>query len=228
MYGLLLVTMLASVSQAALINGTLNITGDVRVTGTEIDFLPVGGGDGQFAVTNTQTGSFVPLANTTGTATDLDITVQPVGVAFPELDFLTFAAQPGLIFRLNFIEPGVFGAAGCLPPPAAGQTCTPPGSPFNLINVGLNASTASFRVRGTVTDGSMSPISTFTGTYTTQFDNQNLQSVLATLNSAGEVRASYSANFTVTAIPEPGTISLAVVAGLMFVGGGLLRRKLQA
>jgi hypothetical protein len=226
---LLLLTAMTSISHAALINGTLNIAGDVRVTATEIDFLPpVGGGNGQFQVTNTQTGSFVPLAGTTGTATDLDIAVQPVGTTFPAIDFLTFAANPSLVFHLTFIAPGVYSAPQCAPPPAAGDVCTPPGSPFNLSNTSATSSTASFRVAGYVTDGSSSSPSNFTGTYTTQFDDKSLESVLATLGSAGEVRASYSANFTVTPIPEPGTVSLAALAGLMFAGGSLLRRKLQA
>ncbi len=205
--------------------GTLNITGSVAVGATTIDWFPLGGGTGTFKVEPTSTGSFAPLADTSGTAKDLDVITEPVGSPFSLMDFLTFSAMPSWHFDLMYIDPGVFGSADCAAAPAAGQTCTPlappPKSPFNLANT-VSGSTASFVVRGTAYDDMGGPVSMFTGIYTTQFATP-YQSLLQTVARGGTVQTSYSATYTFTTVPEPATWSL-VISGLLFAAGAQIRR----
>lgn len=224
-----LLGLLAFVPQAAVaapIFGTLNITGSVAVGATTIDWYPLGTGVGTFAVEPTSTGTFAPLGGTTGTAKDLDVTVQPVGSPFTLMNFLTFSANPALHFDLMFIDPGVYSAVDCGAPAAPGQTCTPlmppPKSPFNLANTNAG-STASFVVRGQVSDGT-GAASNFVGTYTTQFTGLSYQDLLGTISRGGTVNTSYSANFVVTAIPEPATWTFMMIAGGL-IGVSRLRRR---
>jgi hypothetical protein len=221
----------AAPARAAIIQGELNIVGAVRVTAGMLDFFPLATGTGIVRFDDfTQEGSFTAVAGTTGRSRDLDAVTDPVGVPISVANFLTFDEFPSWSFTLEFIEPGIFTAAGCAGPPAPGQNCTPfPNSQFNLSNITSRSSTASFTVRGTASDGSSSPKSEFIGTYTTQFTNQNLQQVLATISQGRAVQATYSANFLVTpvAVPEPSTISL-FLAGALLIGGVLIIRRPKA
>lgn len=215
-----LLAAIAVPSHATPITGVLDISGSVAVGATTIDWLPLGTGTGVFKVEPASSGFWSALAGTTGTAKDLDVTVQPVGSTFLLPGYLTFAAMPNLSFDLTFIQPGVFPPTDCGAPPAAGQNCTPlfppPKSPFNLTNTAVG-STASFAVNGNLMQ-SGSLAGTFTGVYTTQFVGQNYQSLLATIQNGGAVQASYSANFSVSEIPEPSTVSLAITGILLLAG----------
>lgn len=214
-------------SMAAPISGTLDITGTASVGATTIDWWPIGGGDGVFMVEPSSSGDFTPVTNTPGTAQDLDVTVQPVGSPFLLSNFLVFSAAPNIHFDLTFIEPGVFGPAGCAAAPAPGQTCTPllppPSSPFNLMNGPNRSSTASFNVKGLVRND-LGGVSNFIGTYTTQFTGMWYQDLLAVIQSGGTVSRSYSATFVVTPIPEPGTWSLILISGALFGISAQIRR----
>lgn len=213
---------------AAMITGTLNTTGSAQVTADTIDFLPLAGGAGNFNIPadDEGTGDFVGLSvgEVDGSIRDLMLPGDPVGVAFSKLDFMTFVAFPGLSFELTFIAPGVSGPCG--PVVVIGGTCTPPGSPFNMQNT-ASGSTASFSVAGNVTDD-IGPTSVFTGTFTTQFDNQTYQDVLTLFGDQGFVTASYSAQFTVRPsgsvpdVPEPASLLL---FGAGILGIGLVRRR---
>lgn len=225
-----LLAVLAVPSHATPITGVLDISGSVAVGATTIDWLPVGTGTGGFMIEPASSGFWSALAGTTGTAKDLDVSVQPVGSMFLLPSYMTFAAMPNLSFDLTMIQPGVFSSAACGAPPAAGQNCTPPfpppKSPFNLTNTAAGA-TASFSINGNVIQNG-SNAGTFTGVYTTQFVGQNYQSLLAAIQGGGAVQASYSANFSVSEIPEPSTVSLAISGILLLVGASgrkLLRNK---
>jgi hypothetical protein len=219
----------SNLSYAVPITGILNTTGSVAVTTSTIDFLPVGTGTGDFGIDPfTQTGSFVPLAGTTGTIKDLNLADQPVGTPFTLTDWMLFTANPTITFTLQSIPAGVFGTADCFIAPAAGQSCTPPGSPFNLSNTSATSSVVSFKTGGLVINTATSEISTFDGTFSTQFTNQNLQQLLATINGGGSVQATYSANFIVSpteVIPEPATITLTLAGGLLVLAGTLRKRR---
>lgn len=216
------VVLLPSAAFAAPI-GILNFMGDVSVGMTTIAFTS-GMGANTFEISSTQEGAFVGLEGDTGNIMDLDSSVQPVGVPFTFANFMTFPTAPGLSFQLEFIEPGVFSSATCGGPAVAGQTCTPfPSSPFNLTNVTPTSSTVSFVVRGTAFDSTGG--APFIGVFTSQFSDQNFQGLLADLETAGSVDASYSANFTT--VPEPGTLSM-VLGALTMVAFTLARRRLPS
>jgi hypothetical protein len=210
---------------AAPLFGTLDITGSATVGGTTIDWWPIGTGVGMFTVEPSSTGDFASLANTDGTAKDLDVMAQPVGMPFLLMDFLTFAAAPNIHFDLTFIEPGVYGSGDCFANPSPGQNCTPPFpppiSPFNLTNTPGGGSTAFFVVRGMVRND-LGGVTPFVGFYTTQF-TMPYQQLLQTIQAGGTVDArSFSA--TLVAIPEPGTWSMILISGALFGVSSQIRR----
>jgi hypothetical protein len=134
---------------------------------------------------------------------------------------MTFSV-PGLSFRLEFIEPGVFTSDACMDAAAGGQTCTPfVGSPFNLVNTTAGSSTVSLVVRGTAFDATGG--GPFIGVFTSQFSNLSFQDMLTTLADEDSVNASYSANFNV--VPEPGTGSMMLGGVLMLVAFTFLARN---
>jgi hypothetical protein len=210
------------------ITGILNTTGSVAVTSSTIDFLPAGTGTGDFGVDPfTQTGTFTGLAGTSGTIKDLNMVTEPVGSPFVLTDWLVFTADPTIRFTLTSLPFGVFPVAGCTGPAVAGQNCTPPGSPFNLSNTSETSSVVSFKTGGTVLNTATSEVSNFDGTFSTQFTNQNLQQLLATIQGGGSVSATYSANFIVSSpegVPEPATITF-MLGGLALIVVGAARKK---
>jgi hypothetical protein len=220
-------TLVSATALAVPVTGELNIAGSVAVSGTLIDWLPSGTGVGTFSVDPfTQSGSFGALAGTTGSSRDLNSGTDPVGVpynpgpVFTVPAFLTFAADPNILFHLQYIFPGVYSSADCGLAAAAGQTCTPfAGSPFNLSNTTATSSTATFQVSGVIQNTATNEFSNFTGTYSTQFVNQNFQQLLAIIGAGGSVQATYSANFIATVVPEPATIwlTLGSLGALAFV-----------
>jgi len=137
--------------------------------------------------------------------------------SFPEMAFITFDVDttvPNLL--INQIVPGIYSDAACdTSPAAAGQHCTPAGSPFNFTNNSPTSSTASFTFNGVTTDGHP-----WTALFTSQFVTESYQDVLAGLASSGSVTASYSAaEVTVsTFVPEPSSTSmLGIGAGLLLL-----------
>jgi hypothetical protein len=85
----------------------------------------------------------------------------------------------------------------------------------------------SFKTGGTVLNTATAQVSNFDGTFSTQFTNQNLQQLLATINGGGSVSATYSANFIVSspqAVPEPATITF-MLGGLALIAAGAVRKR---
>ncbi len=182
--------------------GQFSIRGSVIITATSTDFHPAGTGTGTFLVEALAppSGSFAVLGNTTGLVADFTMATAPVGAPFTLNNFIVFAAAPTLQLHLTFINPGVFSSAQCGLAAAAGQTCTPAGSAFNLVNTTATSSVLSFTMAGTATDGTL-PTSTFQGTLTTQFTGMSFQQVLATLAGGGSVSGAYSADFLASVPP---------------------------
>jgi PEP-CTERM motif len=199
---------------AAPISGTFQMNGIVTATPTAFTWAGVGGSPADVFSLSLGTGSFT-TEDGTNTIQNLNNTTEPVGVPFPPQDFINFVVTPGLpALDVDFIPMGNGGAAGCSAP-ASGtvppQTCTPPipgGSPVtfqnNDVNGTVTGSSATWTLSGVTSDG----LSTWNAVFTSQFVGQSYQQVLATFATVGSVTASYSANVTVSAIPEPTTLLL--------------------
>jgi len=218
---------LVSGLSAAALTGTFDMSGTITVTSTTIswtsDLSPFAS---QMFTLTAGTGSFSTEDGQNGVS-NLNISAEPVGTTFVDnTPFITFDVAPLPSLMLSFISAGIDGSAGCTASPAAaGQICTPPnpgGSPFNFQNLSATQSTASFIFSGKTSDG----LSTWSATFTSQFNNMSFQQVLATLNASGTVSNSYSAAVTVTPIstPEPTpAFMLACGLGLLAVSFGTKR-----
>lgn len=198
--------------------GTLNVAGALRFFASGgnlfIDILPSNGGEGQvFADPFSQSGDFTAAAGANGTMLDFEPNVGENNV--PGL--LTIA---GFTFDLNEVGAGAFSSAQCDAPVAAGQTCSPAGTAFNLVNLTTNQSSASFRVRGRVREGD-GPAIAYRGVFTAQF-NTNFQNVIEDATSNGGIATSFSASLTT--VPEPATVTL-MGAGLLALAGVAARRR---
>lgn len=121
----------------------------------------------------------------------------------------------------NRLHPAGFnGAGGCsASPPAAGQTCTPPGSLFNLQNLTATSSSATWRFQGITNDS----IATWTGIFSSQFSDLPFQTAIANLAANGFVSNTFSGEITLT-LPEPGTLSFLALGAGMIACAIFLRR----
>jgi len=213
--------------------GTLDFAGlgVMRISATEIDFSPLGGGTGDFVVTGVS-GVFLALPlGALGEITDLDIVTAPPGAPLgTPVDPFVVVPVPGSLFSFSLGQIPLGGGPSCVPAPAVGQSCTPtevvPNSPF-LLTQNAGAVTASFTVRGTLTDLSDSSTAPYAGLFTMNFTQPGADTVAEVLSSFGPlgpgfVESSWSAQFN-AAVPEPGT--LLVVGGALLMLPGFLRRR---
>lgn len=222
--GLLGVMSVPLTASASLIEGQLNFTGAANISFGDIAFE---GNDWTANSGASQVGGFVPLGGTTGGIVDITA-ADPVGAPIDIPDFITFNAAPNISFTLTYLYAGIEGAAGCSDsPPAAGQVCTPPLSPVNLANTSATSAFGSVDVAGFEIDTDTDETVPVVGTFSTPFSNLNFQQILAIIGNApggGTVTTSFSAQFTTTPSPEPGTwIQLMIGAGAL--GLGLVYRK---
>ena len=218
----------ASSANAAII-GTMKITGSMQVDAAGVDWSPTGSGTGSFNAVAVSTGFFSGIYNPagspayTGVVKDLNNVSQPVGVPIFLNSYLSNFTAPGysgLTYDLTTIfassAPVCTGAEGLNTPCAAAA-----GSPFTLSNTaqGVNmlfSVGGFFQFPGEVD-------SYATGSYTAALSGASIASVLQVLGAGGSINPSYSADFTITTVPEPGTTTL------MAAGFGLMaayaRRK---
>jgi len=196
------VLILSSAPLQATMQDTVSIGGtSLSLSATTIDFFSLGGPNA-FDVGATSSGSYAALGGAIGTIQNLTSGSSPVS------NFLTIPSLPHAQFTLTSIAPGIFSAAGCAAtPPAVGQNCTPPGSPFNFINTPTGA-VVSFSASGTVVNTSTGAQAPFSTTFSTEFTGQPFQSVLASLATAGAVSAPYSASINVPAGDFAGTLDV--------------------
>jgi hypothetical protein len=235
-----------TMASASPLQGTLNFSGTAVVSLLGIDFIPpAGGGEGQiFVLPGGNTGDFAVFnagPPTAGTLNDREESGLPdVGVPINVPGWLDI---PGFSFTLTSIRPGGFSSAQCGAPAAAGQTCTPapfpydpdgPGgdppimlqSPYELTNNSVSSSNAVFFVSG-IAIGPGGDMGNFEGQFTATFLDVPFQELLSTVLSGGTVTKPFSAQITVTDIPqvpEPSSMALAL-GGLALVGAGLARKR---
>jgi hypothetical protein len=126
---------------------------------------------------------------------------------------------------INYIAPGVFGAAGCASaPPAPGQVCSPAGSPFNFINAAGGSSSATYLFSGITNAG---------GDWTASFASpfaESYQEVLAGVAANGYFQDTFAAQLTLTTpstappMPEPSEFAMMAI-GIGLLGLATRRRR---
>jgi hypothetical protein len=203
----------ATPAYSAAITGDLNFGGSLIATSTTFDFLPAGGGNGNFTISEfspPNTGFFSTLNNTTGKIADFSNLTIPIATPVSFANFLTFDAAPTVSFTLTSLPAGT----------------TSPLLPTTFTQVGTGV-TASFSVFGFFVD-SASPGERFdgVGNFSTQFNNTTVEGLLDQLNSGGSVSATYSASFT--SVPEPEMLPSILGLGMAVAGAVALRRRVVA
>jgi hypothetical protein len=239
---LLLLAILATgtFASATPVQGTLNIGGTSVVDLFSIDFVPPpASGNGQIVILpggNTGDFAFLNAGFNFGELVDRD----PSQVAETPLSIPDWLTVPNFSFTLELIRAGQFSSTACFDPPANQQNCTPEFDPpgptppirsiYNLTNVidatGNVSAKASFFVSGTVVN-TLDPSDTgfFEGEFTATILNRSYQDVIADLLAGVPLDPiPFSATFTVTQVPEPSSIALAL-GGVALLGAGLLRRR---
>ena len=214
-------TVASASSEAKVVSGELDLTGAVIFTSTLVDFTPAFGGSGRASIVDGSSGTFAPLIQSTAIIQDIPLP-PPGGI----LDAITFPAAPLLHFNATSVDPGIFGSAQCALAPAVGQTCTVPGSPFNLTNT-REGSTLSFELNGNfvdLSDGKADP-TPYHGIATAQFIGRSYQQVLASIDGGQGVTTSYSASFAPSVVVPEASSVVVLGTGLVVVGALGWRRS---
>jgi len=170
----------------------------------------------------------VPAVGTNVTVHDLDASMEPTGSTtgsgLPLNGFITFSADSAWDITLTEILPGTDGTGGC----TSGNSCTPPGSPFNLDNEAGNQVLVGFSFIGTATDGTTT--SDVAGTFSTTFSDTTLEDILTDLNNGEAIVSSANATIGVTTIPtapEPASIYMLLLGGALIMTSAAYRRRLR-
>ncbi len=218
------------------ITGGIHFSGDVTISTSggngllTFDFLPPPNNAFTFSVDN-GTGFFAGLSGF-GDESAFGAASAPVNtmVNIPEL---TFSNTPDT-FVLTEVFAGVDSPLGCsdvVANAANGNTCTPPGTPFNLQDIAPNGqnSSATFVVQGYVLDGgTQNPaMITFTAASTGKSFEQILNDQANGKADVITFGAQLQTTGTIAQTPEPGTTSLMLGAGLLLAGGMFRRKKTQ-
>ncbi len=174
----------------------------VVVTATTIDWDPAGTGLGCIttgSTTNVTYAGGTLLPSAVGSIKDL-----PAG-PLPVLDFITFAGAPNLHFDLTGL------IAGPTNTNCAGlnnfEVCAAfAGSPFAL-QLSSGQTIVSLGVFGKVSDG-VAPSSTWLGSFSVTLSSLTPAQIQAIIAGGGSVSSTHAGNFTLTAIPEPDSLTL--------------------
>jgi hypothetical protein len=213
--------------RASTISGSFEISGAFTASSNTITWASNSAIADQ-ATIGSVSGSFVGLGNTLAGIENLNFASEPVGTPFTPQDFINLLSAPTFPqLDIDYIAPGTGGPAGCAAaPPAAGQTCTPSGSPFTFLNTAAGVSTVSFNFSGVTSDGK----SSWNATFTSQF-NESFQNVVAVLDAGGSITSSYSDSNVViamTPVPIPGAGWLALTGLLLLAAVGVRLQPVQS
>ncbi len=191
----------------------------VLVSGSQITWSPNGSvaGTGCFntgSPTNITSTQPTILSGDTGNIKDLTAGGGAVD------QFLTFVVP---VANLDFILTG-FGATttnstAC--DSTVGDSCiVTAGSPFELKNTSGGVE-VDLTTLGSITDGGV--LSHWQGLFTTQVANTTAAAIQTAILGGGSISSTYSAALTVTPVPEPGTVSMLLLAGVGLIGVGRKR-----
>lgn len=135
--------------------------------------------------------------------------------------FMTFAVPTAytIDFVLDGLGPGA-ASSDCNLNGTTKTTCSPGGGPFILTYIDATDTAIALRAFGTVTDGATTYA--WSGSFTTQLSDSAID--IATIEgTGGSISSTHSATFTLAAVPEPGTISMFLLAGVGLIGIGRKR-----
>jgi hypothetical protein len=238
----MMLTLFALCAYPAPIIGLLTTDGTATVNLDNIMFASTTGVAGVFADSLPLTNSFFGLAGDDGTITNLNngITMQPIGVSFSDPNWMVLSGPPNanISFDLTFVTLGDFTTTDCSLAPLAGQTCSLPGSPFDLTNDGspggtVTGVTISLALSGIVTNTLTGETSNFTGILnnsgqvidaTTGLELNTLQQIASAIEAGDNVTAGYTGAFSAVATPEPSTLMLTSL-GVLLLAAATFKRK---
>jgi hypothetical protein len=210
-----------SSSAMASVIGSLNVAncsgGGVTVSATTIVWSPPTLG-GTAGCINTGIGTSLTYSGGTllpgATGNILDLTAGGGAVN----NFMTFLGTT-LDFVLTGLGPG--SANTTCSGLAVGASCSvAASSPFILTNVGNGNTAGSLSALGTIVDGGVTSV--WSGAFTTQV-NQTAAAIQTTELAGGSISSTQSGQFTVTAVPEPGTVSILMLGSAVLLGFSRLR-----
>lgn len=212
-----LIALAVGSASAAPISGQLNITGSIRIFPGSADFFPLGpGGDFNVEPTTTIAGLEIPGDQDDGDFDPVDPGISvPLSTPVSVPDFLTFHALNTISFELTRVE------AGINPPCPALPACS--SGPFNLRENPFSTE-ANFFLSGNVYSNNVL-VSTFSGSFTNTFNRQTIAGLLGQIAANGFIDSGFTANLTITAIPEPSTGLLFGIGAALVVSRFYLRRK---
>jgi len=250
--GLLALMAVAPTAKAAFVTGEFAPgSTSVRVTPNELLFYNLGvtltQPTGQFQILVPATGSFAPLLGSTNTIQDLtrlspDLSCPgcayaPTNTPLAINDFMRLPTVltsitielTGIAAAVDTPGTAICGTLTAAQLSAAGTTCSPDAtSPFLLKNI-LDTSTGGVNTSVNFSGSGLawfltSPTdkSTASINFSTSFTATTILQLLNTLSTVGFVDSSLQGDVRVSAIPEPGTLSL---AGLALVALGLMKRR---
>ncbi|MEQ1869537.1 MAG: PEP-CTERM sorting domain-containing protein [Vicinamibacterales bacterium] len=231
----------AKSAQALPIVGELSFNGDVRVSATAIDWLPLGGGSGILETGQNSDGYFVNIVNPAtspryvGMETDLTGQILPLTnflYGFEERPTEVLSEYDDLSFTLTSIVAPV--APLCTGFEAVNVSCK--FGDFTLKNTG-NGVALNFEVLGHFIDmsyGDDGSLNKATGAYTTQLTSgggvtRDIAFILSTIGGGGSITATYSADFIASdaTVPEPATM-ITFGLGSLLVGARARRKAKKA
>jgi hypothetical protein len=173
---------------------------------------------------DSRTGDFVAADPVNSSGTIRDITDNPAAPA--PYTFIPLGVPVSISGFFDFADPWTYTLTSITPQtcaPSATQVCT---GYFNLVQVGRNVSVNLAGI-GTITNGA-GEVSNFDLLITGNFSGTTIPAVIAAATSGGGIFSnSWSGELRAEAgpaIPEPGTIGMALI-GLGLVGANAMRRR---